>query len=217
MDRVRISRGEAAFLIGVPIAWAVLLLFHPGGEGKDIYADLDGDGTRMQVVHVGMLFFIPLMALAVYMLLRGIESTAARVSRIGLLVFVAFYSAWEALQGIANGVLVDKVSALPAADQGGGADLIQEFAESPFARDFGVFAVIGSVALVVAMIAAGVALRDTGAPRWTPAVFGVAGFLITGHPPPYGPIGLLIFAVAVALLIREQSATEPPAARATRA
>jgi hypothetical protein len=26
------------FLVGVPLAWAVLLLFHPGGEGKDLMA-----------------------------------------------------------------------------------------------------------------------------------------------------------------------------------
>jgi hypothetical protein len=141
MGRSRYSSLETAFIVGVPIAWAILLLFHPGGEGKEIYADLDGDGTRMQVVHVGMLFFIPLFAAALYLLLRGIETTAARVSRAALLAFVAFYSAWEALQGIANGVLVDKVSALPEDEHGHGAELIQEFAESPFARDFVIFAV----------------------------------------------------------------------------
>ena len=186
----RLSRREAAFVIGVPIAWAVLLLFHPGGEGDQIYADLDGDGTRMLIVHVGMMAFIPLFAVAVYLLLRGIESTAARVSRIALIVFVVFYVAWESLQGIANGILVDQVSGLPAADRGLGADLIQSFAESPLVRDLGVLGAIGSGALVVAAVAAGIALRDTGAPRWAPAVFGLAGLLITAHPPPFGPTGL---------------------------
>jgi hypothetical protein len=59
MDLLRLSRGEAGFVIGVPLAWAVLLLFHPGGTGKEIYADLDGDGTRMLIVHVGTMVFIP--------------------------------------------------------------------------------------------------------------------------------------------------------------
>lgn len=125
------TRREAAFVIGVPLAWAVLLLLHPGGEGKQIYADLNGDGTRMLIVHVGMMAFIPLFASAVYLLLRGNESTAARVSRIALVFFVVFYVAWESLQGIANGILVDQVSGFPAADRGLGADLIQDFAESP--------------------------------------------------------------------------------------
>ena len=30
------SPPELAFLIGVPLAWAVLLLFHPTGEGESI-------------------------------------------------------------------------------------------------------------------------------------------------------------------------------------
>jgi hypothetical protein len=212
----RLSRQELAFVLVVPLAWALLLLFHPGGEGDQIYADLDGDGTRMLVVHVGTLIFIPLLAVAVYLLLRGIESTAARVSRISLLVFVVFYGAWEVLQGIANGILVDEVSALPEGDRDVGAELIQGFAESPLARDFGVLSVIGSVALVVAATAAGMALRDAGAPRWAPAVFGFAGLLITAHPPPFGPTGLVIFVVAVVLMMRSES-TQPVTPRPSSA
>jgi hypothetical protein len=210
----RLTRREAAFVIGVPIAWAVLLLFHPGGEGKQIYADLNGDGTRMLIVHVGMMAFVPLFALAVYLLLRGIESTAARVSRIALIIFVVFYVAWESLQGIANGILVDQVSGLASADRGLGADVVQDFAESPLVRDLGVLGAIGAIALLTATIAAGIALRDAGAPRWAPAVFGLAGFLIAGHPPPFGPTGLIIFAVAVVVLMREQPEARASATRA---
>ena len=206
MGLPRFTRSEAAFIIGMPIAWAVLLLFHPGGEGDQVYSDLDGDGTRMLVVHVGTMVFIPLMAVAVYLLVRGIESTAARVSRIALIPFVVFYIAWEALQGIATGILVDELSALPEAERGVGADLIQGFAESPLARDFGVFSAIGSLALILATIAAGIALRDAGAPRWAPALFGFAGLLITAHPPPFGPTGLVLFVLAVVLLMRSRPA-----------
>jgi hypothetical protein len=211
MDHARLRRGEIAFIVGVSIAWAILLLFHPGGEGDQIYAELDGDGTRMLIVHVGMVIFIPLMAAAVYVLLRGLESTAAYVSLIALVFFVVFYLAWEALQGIANGILVDEVSALPEADRGVGAELTQNFAESAFARDFGIFAVLGSVALVVAMVAAGLALRDAGAPGWAPWGLGVAGLLISGHPPPFGPIGLVLFAILVVLLMRSQPTAAPRA------
>ena len=220
MGASRLSRTEALFVIGVPIAWALLLLLHPGGDGTQIYADLDGDGTRMLIVHVGTMVFIPLMAMAVYLLLRGLDSTAAQVSRIGLIVFAVAYTAWEALQGIANGILVDQVSGLPEADHAVGADIIQAFAESPLVRDFGVLGSIGSVAFVVAGIAAGIALRDDGAPRWTPVVLGLASLLITAHPPPLGPTGLVIFAIAVFLMRRAQpvaatrpSPIEPPVRR----
>jgi hypothetical protein len=99
MDRPRVSRSEAAFIIGVPLAWAILLLFHPKGEADEIYLNLQDQVTAALVVHIGMMLFIPLMAAAIYLLLRGIEGTAARVSRTALVPFVVFFSAWETLQG----------------------------------------------------------------------------------------------------------------------
>lgn len=212
MARRNVSRGEAAFIIGVPLAWAVLLLFHPKGEGDQIYLDLRDQVTATLVVHVGMMLFIPLMAAAIYLLLRGVEGTAARVSRIALVPFVVFFSAWETLQGTANGILVDELNGLPEQERATGAKLIQEFAESPLARDLGVFASIGSLAILVAMIAAGIALRRyAGAPLAVPVLFGLFGLLIGGHPPPFGPIGLVCFAAAVVLFWRSQPAVLAPA------
>jgi hypothetical protein len=195
-------------MIGIPIAWAVLLLFHPQGDAGSIYADVNDDVTAMLVVHVGTLVFIPLMAGVIYLLTRGIESTAARVSRIALIPFVVFYGAWETLQGIANGILVDKVNGLPEAEQEIGANLIQDFAESPLVADFGVFAAIGGIGLVTATVAAGVALRnDAGAPVSVAVLVAVSGFLINAHPPPFGPLGLLMFVLAFILLMRSDKAT----------
>ena len=54
------SPGELAFLIGVPLLWAILLLFHPGGSGDEIYLDVKDHVTRFLVVHIGMVVFIPL-------------------------------------------------------------------------------------------------------------------------------------------------------------
>jgi hypothetical protein len=104
----------------VPLLWAVLLLFHPKGEANAVYRDVHDEVSRMLVVHVGMLLFIPLMAVVVYLLIRGVEGTAARVGRIALAPFVIFYSAWETLQGIGNGVLVSEVNGLPAGNGGSG-------------------------------------------------------------------------------------------------
>src|SRR3712207_4875762 len=97
-----LSRPTVLFLLVVPLAWAVLLLFHPGGDGTTVYRDLEDNVTAWLVVHMGMMLFIPLMAVAVYLLLRGVDGAAARVSRIALVPFVVCYSAFETLQGIAN-------------------------------------------------------------------------------------------------------------------
>ena len=212
MSPLRLSRSEVAFVIGVPIAWAILLLFHPGGDASQVYASLEGDGTRMIIVHVGMMIFIPLLALAIWLLSRGIETPAARIGRAALPVFVVFYVAWEALQGIANGILTNQVAATPDGDQDLGASLIQDFAETPLVRDLGILGLIGTAALLVAMIATGVALREAGAPRWTPWALGFAGFLISAHPPPLGPTGLALFAATVIILMRSES-REPAIAR----
>jgi hypothetical protein len=213
MDSPRLSRDVLAFLIGVPLAWAVLLLFHPSGDGEQLYQDLEGNVTAMLVVHIGTMIFIPLIAAAVYLLLRGVEGTAAQVSRIALPFFVVFYGVWEALQGIATAILAHEVNALSGSAQATGAALIQDFGENPLASDFGIFSSIGSLALIVALIAAGVALRHlNGVPLSVPILLGISGFLITAHPPPFGPTGLVLFTLAVVLYARSQSSArvQPP-------
>jgi hypothetical protein len=206
------SPEELAFLIAVPLLWAVLLLFHPGGEGDQIYLDAQDNVTRFLVVHVGMMLFIPLMAVVIFLLLRGVEGTAAWVSRIALVPFVVFYSAWEVFQGIGVGILVNELNGLPQAEQALREDLVQNFAEHVLTGPFGVFGSIGSVGLIVAAIAAGVALyRHAGAPVSVPVLLAISGLLITVHPPPYGPIGLALFIIAVLIYVRSQSRAAAPA------
>lgn len=213
MDSTRFSRDELAFLIGVPLAWAVLLLFHPTGEGEAItYADVQQEVTRWLVVHLGMVIFIPLMAGAVYLLVRGIEGTAARVCRIALLLFVVFYGAWEALVGIGTGILVNDINGLAASDRAVAAPLVSEYNDNILIRAFGVLGSIGSLAFITAAIAAGLALhRHAGAPLAVTVLLAVSGFLITAHPPPFGPVGLALFIAAVLLLVRSQAARAAPA------
>lgn len=152
--------------------------------------------------------FIPAMAAAILLLLRGVEGAAARVSRIALIPFVVFYSAWEALQGIGVGILVEQVNGLPAAQRGTGADLVQSFAEHALIRNLGVFGSLGSLALIVATIAAGMALyRHANAPIAVPVLLALSGFLVTAHPPPFGPVGLALFIGAVLLVARGRAPT----------
>jgi hypothetical protein len=92
-------------------------------------------------------------------------------------------------------------------------DLTQDFAENILFRDFRIFVSIGNLSLVTAMIAAGVALRGrAGAPLSVAILLGISPFLITAHPPPYGPTGLALFILAVLLFLRSQS-TAPTAAQ----
>jgi hypothetical protein len=213
VERTPFSRAEIAFLIGVPLAWGILLLFHPSGTGE-LYPELRDKVTRWEIVHVGTMIFIPLMAVAVYLLIRGIESTAAWVSRIALALFALFYTAWEVLLGIGLGVVVDQVNDLPEADRAVGAELVEGYDDNALIGDPGVFTVLGGLGWVVAVLAAAIALRRVGAPLSAAVCLGLSS-IVTAHPPPFGPLGLAFFIAAVTIMIRAQAgpSTAPAVAR----
>jgi hypothetical protein len=72
IDPPQLTDKRLGFLIGVPLAWAVLLWFHPGGDGDVIYTSLRDEVTAWQIVHVGTLVFIGLMGIALYMLVQDL-------------------------------------------------------------------------------------------------------------------------------------------------
>ena len=146
-------------MVAVPVAWAVLLLFHPTGDGDEFYPIVRDQVTAWQVVHVGTLLFVPLLAGVVYLLLRGVVGVAALLSRIALAVFAVFYTAWEVLIGVGTGLLIEQVNGLPAAERATGARLVEDFAGSSLIR---IFELIGGFAWLIAVVAAGVALFRRG-------------------------------------------------------
>jgi hypothetical protein len=207
MDSPRFSGQLLAFLIGVPLAWAVLLLFHPIGSG-DLYDEVHDEVARWQVVHVGTIFFIGLMGLAVYLLVRDLPGTAARISRWAAAVFVLFYGAWEAVAGLAVGALVQYTNDLPAAQRSTGSDAIESVNDNAIVGDFGLLAIVGALAWITAVIAAAFAVRRAGAPLSAAVLLGLSA-IVVNHPPPTGPLGLAFFAAAVVLMARAQSARRP--------
>jgi hypothetical protein len=156
-----------------------------------------------------MAVFVPLFAAVVLLLLRGVSGRAATISRIGLAVFAVFYAAWEVLLGAGTGILTHEVDALPAADQAAGRELVESYAENGVIV---ALSVIGSVGLGIAILAAAVALRSAYRLGWAALVLMVLALpLIAIHEPPFGPIGLALFIVAIVLFARQQAAATRPA------
>jgi hypothetical protein len=214
LRRSKLTSRELAFIIGVPAAWAILLLFHPLG-GDSFYETIDGNVTAWITVHLGMGVFVPLFAGVVYLLLRGLQGTAATISRIGLAVFAIFYAAWELVLGVGTGILTHDVNALPEAQQAVGADLVDSYAESGVII---ALSVVGSIGLAAAMIGAAVALRGAYHLGWAPLVLMLLAVpLIALHEPPFGPVGLAMFIAAVLLLVRQQVSAAAPSAPPVRA
>jgi hypothetical protein len=209
MDSPLSSRRWLAYLIGVPLAWAVLLLLHPGAEPSEVYAGLRDEVTTWQIVHVGTLVFIGLMGLALYVLVRDLPGRAAAISRWAIGPFVLFYAAWEAVIGLATGALVQHANDVPADERPVVAESIQSLQDNVIVGDPGIVGSVGALGWIVAVICAAVAHRRAGAPIAVAALLGLS-VIVVAHPPPFGPIGLVCFAAAVGLLARREHAVAGP-------
>jgi hypothetical protein len=194
------------FFVLVPLALVVVLIPHPPG-GDDVFEGVSPDVDRWLFTHVGALLLFPLLGIAVFWLLNGLTGTAATVSRVALVFFLVFYTAYEVTVGAGTGFLVDYANGLPPAEQAVVADAIQDYNRNAvLAEPASISLIVGFLGWVVSMLAAAVAFRKAGA-SWpiTILVGGAALFAI--HPPPVGPIGLASF-VAAAMLIERWRARE---------
>ncbi len=193
-----------ATLFSIPLAFAVLLWFHPMvGD----YEGLRDVTTRFQIVHVAMVLVLPLVALGMRTLLRGLPGRAAAVGRAGLIAFVAFYVPYIAFEGIALGALGDQLNALPADQRDAvAAGLVEDFARNPILGEPGVFWALGSTAWIVVVVSTVLAFRRAGAPRSLQFLLGATA-LIGAHAPPLAPIGYACFAAAGWMVLRERRAT----------
>jgi hypothetical protein len=203
MDPPRFTRPVLAFAIGVPLAWAVLLWFHPNVDANHVYADLRDNVAAYQIVHIGTFAFIGLMGVALYLLVRDMPGTAAKISRLAIGPFVLFYGAYETVIGLTIGAMVQHGNDVPPGQRGAVADTIQSVGSNAIVGDPGILATIGAIAWVVAVIAAAVAYRNAGAPTLAWVLLGLS-MLVISHPPPVGPVALVFFAAAVTLLARSE-------------
>jgi hypothetical protein len=187
-------------LIGCPVALAVALWWHPPG-GEDVYEGVRNDVDAWLSVHTAFLLATPLLGIAAFVLLHGLSSRAATVSRVALVFFLVFYTAYESNVGIGTGILVDYANDLPAAEQAVVADAIQDYNRNWIITDPSLSLLAGTLGWIVAMIAAALAFRQAGANWGLTLLIGFAAVFAI-HPPPIGPLGLLCFATALVLVER---------------
>jgi hypothetical protein len=208
------------FLVVTPLVLAAVLWFHPPGGENGVYEGVRHDVGAWLFVHTAFLLFIPLMAFAAFLLLRGLQGRAATVSRVALIVFLVFYTAYEVTVGLGTGILVDYANDLPAAEQAVVADAIQYYNEDNVLGDpVSVSLVAGVLGWVVAMVAAAVAFRRAGA-GWPLTLLVGLSALFAIHPPPVGPAALVCFAAAAVLIERRWALLarpEPAVGRAPEA
>jgi hypothetical protein len=182
-------------LLGTPLAFAILEIFHPQPSGV---ADAVEQGGWFMWFHIIQVPLIGLIALAVYLLTEGLEGRAVSVSRWAIGVFAVFFSAYDAAAGIATGYALRNAQGLPAGAQQAVHEAVIDM--PGLSLIFGL-SIVGSGAWVVALIAAAIALRRAGASLGPFILLILAGvFLMGGHPFPAGTLAFGSFFLAAVWL-----------------
>ena len=143
----------------VPLAWAVLLLFHQDPGGGDVYDSLRDSPSRWLLVHLGSMVFIGLIAGVLWFVLADVTGPAASIARLAIVPFVLFYGAGEAVLGVATAVLTQHANDVPVDDQPAAAAAVQALWDDFVTADLLIG--IGSIAWVVAVVSTSAALWAT--------------------------------------------------------
>jgi hypothetical protein len=202
LPRMNFSR---LLLYAGPLLWAVLIVFHPNPGGDSPYEGISGDVDRWLVVHIGQLILTPLVFLAVWKLLDGLDSASARISRAALVVWTVFFSAYDSIQGVATGILTRHADGLAAEEQAGFAQAIDFLVnDSLLAGNYSFIGFVAGASWFVVAIAAAVALHKARAGK---AVVAAAclSIVVAAHTAP-AAIGFL--ALFVAGVLRERQRTK---------
>ena len=186
-------------LLGTPLVVAIDVMFlHPVLDG-DVRVELFPVADLWLTLHVVQLVLFGLMGVTVYLLLDGLSGIVAAIGRLAVAVFVVFYNAGDAIAGIATGILARGAIDLPAGEQVAVAQAIAKLFADPTKH---LIFMIGSYAWSVGLLATAVALYRAGAPRLPLVPLAVAGvpyvdFSGVDHSPPFDPLALALFFLAV--------------------
>jgi hypothetical protein len=177
-------------LFGGPVGWIALGLVHPIED-----PDVGDDASFFVLLHLVMPLLIALIAYALWTLVDGLAGIAVKTARIAVVAFMLAYTAFEAIIGIAKGVLIVEASDYSAADQA----VVQRVLETDHWATYVVYIAAG-LSWLVAAVAVAIAVRQV-APLYVSLLLAIGGLVFAvGHPKPPGPIGMTLFLVGVALL-----------------
>ena len=184
-------------LLGTPLTLGILEIWHPMPMSGARFATIARYNTWWLTIHVLQLPLFGLMALAVVLLVAGIPGRAATCARVGMGFFVVFYTAFDAITGVASGMLVRGAQGLAPEQQALVARQVEAFFPTVAgdAATITLIATFGVAGWVVGVAAAAVALAQDGAPRAAAVLLGLA-VLFAAHAPPTGPLGLACFFLA---------------------
>ena len=145
--------------------------------------------------HVIQLVLTGLVALTVLLLAADFGRATAWVTRLGVGIFLVFFSAYDTLAGIGTGLAMYSARDLPAAQQEGVFAVVKDW---PGLGPTFALSIVGTLGWVVAVGTLALAARRRGASRPEWITLGLAAlFLLGGHPFPQGTLAFGCLFVAV--------------------
>ncbi len=182
-------------LLAPPLLLAGLEILHP--QPDETTEALMDASTWFAGFHVIQLALTGLVGLSVLLLADSFGRENAWVTRLGVGVFLVFFSAYDAIAGIGTGLAMRSARDLSAVQQEGVFDVVKDWPAvgPPFA-----LSIIGTLGWVAAVGALALAARRQGAPRRVWIFVGLAAlFLLGGHPFPQGTLAFGCFFIAALL------------------
>jgi hypothetical protein len=179
-----------------PLVFAAFEGIHPRPR-VELQAVMDV-ATWFAAFHAIQLVLIGLVALSVLLLADEFGAAGAWTTRLGIGAFLIFFSAYDAVAGIATGLAMRSARDLSPAEQNGVWETVKDWP----GLDPSVFAlnIVGTLAWVVVLVGVALAARRAGAPRAEWIFIALAGvFLMGGHPFPFGTIAFGCLFIAALL------------------
>jgi hypothetical protein len=195
---------RAFFLLAV-VGYFIIGAIHP--------ADLEvGDETALYLgIHLVQLVLILLLAWGTWFLVKDLPGRAAQVARVAIVPYAIVYAAFDAIAGVAIGIIIREANGLSAAE---GAAVQRIFDDSDGVTEAltAAFYVAGGLTWFVMALAAAIAVKPIGGLGPTLLMAIGAAIFAVGHPFPPGPIGIALFGLGIAWLeLRREAAKAPEA------
>ena len=195
-------------LIGTPLLTGTLLLFHPLPEaaemehtglpqGLALYELMAPIAEGFLIVHLLFPLALALLGLSVVLLLHGVQSMAATVSRVCAFVFTISYIVYETIIGTVTGLLIRDAAALSPAEQAVIGDVIYRNYTDPVLGDLpSVVSLTAWMSWCLAVTLAAFVLRRSGKSLGACILLGLS-FIFISHASMLGPLGMILFLLAV--------------------
>ena len=192
-------------LLVPPLALAALEIFHPQPD-ESAQAMMEV-ATWFALFHFIQLGLVGLVALSVLLLADSFGQATAWSTRIGIGVFLVFFSAYDTIAGIGTGLAMRSARDLSPVQQQGVFEVVKDWPAlgTPF-----VLSIFGTLGWVIAVGSLAFAARRLGAPRLEWVFILLAGvFLLAGHPAPQGTLAFGSLFLAALFHERRRSNARP--------